>query len=43
MVNAVNCTGGNARFTAYENVQHNSWENAYSNKEVYDWLLSHSK
>lgn len=43
MVNAVNRTGGNARFTAYENVQHNSWENAYSNKEVYDWLLSHSK
>lgn len=43
MVNAVNKTGGHARFTAYENVRHNSWENAYGNPEVYDWLLEHTK
>lgn len=43
MVNNVNSWGGNARLSVYEKVQHNSWENAYSNPEVYDWLLEHKK
>lgn len=43
MVNAVNRFGGNARFTAYEKVRHNSWENVYSNPEVFSWLLEHTK
>ncbi len=43
MVNAVNSVGGNARLSIYENVLHNSWENAYDNEEVFTWLLSHKK
>lgn len=43
MVNAVNAAGGNAKLSIYEKVQHNSWENAFSNDEVYEWMLSHKK
>ncbi|MDO5478146.1 MAG: prolyl oligopeptidase family serine peptidase [Clostridia bacterium] len=43
MVNAVNANGGSAKLSIYENVGHNSWENAFSNEEVYEWLLSHKK
>lgn len=39
MVNAVNRCGGNAKLTAYEGVGHNCWEKAYSNPEIYKWLL----
>ncbi len=40
MVEAVNRCGGNAKLTLYEGVKHNSWENAYSDPEIYQWLLS---
>lgn len=43
MVNAVNANGGHAKLSIYEKVQHNSWENAFTNEEVYSWLLSHKK
>ncbi|MBQ2941978.1 MAG: prolyl oligopeptidase family serine peptidase [Clostridia bacterium] len=43
MVNAVNAAGGNAKLSVYEKVQHNSWENAFSNEDVYEWMLSHKK
>ncbi len=43
MVNAVNANGGSAKLSIYENVQHNSWENAFTNEEVYEWMLSHKK
>ena len=40
MVDAVNRNGGSAKLTLYEGVGHNSWEKAYSNPEIYAWLLS---
>lgn len=43
MVNAVNRNGGNARLSVYEKVEHDSWENAFGNPELYDWLLSHTR
>lgn len=41
MVNAVNEAGGNARLTVYPDTKHNAWTPAYSNYEVFEWLLSH--
>ena len=43
MVNAVNFCGGNARITLYPELGHEIWRETYSNKEVFEWLLSHSK
>jgi predicted peptidase len=39
MVEAVNATGGSARMTIYPGVGHDSWVNAYNEKELYTWLL----
>jgi len=33
----------NIKLTIYEGVGHNSWDETYTNDEVYDWLLSHKK
>lgn len=35
--------GGEAEFTTYPGVGHDSWTTTYNNKDVYDWLLSHQK
>ena len=43
MVNAVNKCGGNAKITLYENVQHNSWINAYGDPELFEWLFQQHK
>lgn len=43
MVEAVNAYGGSARMTIYPGVGHDSWVNAYNEKELYSWFLSHSK
>lgn len=40
MVNAVNNAGGNAKLTVYPNNSHDAWSDTYSNKEVFEWLLS---
>ena len=40
MVDAVNKCGGDARLTVCCGVGHNSWINAYTCGEMYDWLLS---
>jgi len=43
MVEAIKKLGGEkAKMTIYPGVNHNSWSQTYANKEVYDWLLSHS-
>lgn len=39
MVRAVNESGGNAKITLYHDVRHNSWEKAYADAELYQWLL----
>lgn len=43
MVEAVNIKGGSARMTIYPGVGHDSWINAYAEKDLYTWLLSHTK
>ena len=41
MVERVNNFGGNAKLTIYPENDHNAWDDTFSNKEVYDWLLLH--
>lgn len=40
MVDRVNQFGGNARLTIFHNVDHNSWEEAYTSSNVIEWLIS---
>ncbi len=35
--------GGEVRVSMYEGVNHGSWERAYNEPELWDWLLSHKK
>lgn len=42
MVDAVNRCGGMAKLTLYPENGHDAWNDTYSNKQVYEWLLSHS-
>lgn len=39
MVRALKACGGNVRLTVYPDVEHNSWNNAYAEPELYTWLL----
>lgn len=41
MVDAVNRKGGNAKLTIYPEHKHDSWTDTFSNRAVYDWLLTH--
>lgn len=43
MVDAVNRAGGNAKLTVYPEAGHDAWTQTYSNDELYEWFLSHSK
>lgn len=43
MVNAIIAEGAEMKFTSYEDVNHNSWENAFAEPELLPWLFSHSK
>ena len=43
MVNAVQNTDGNVKFTVYPEAGHDSWTETYNNPELYKWLLSNSK
>ena len=43
MVDSVNKNGGEAKLTICEGVGHASWINAYTNPELFEWLLSQSK
>lgn len=43
MVDAVKNAGGDARLTILENTGHNSWDYAFGNRELFDWLLSQKK
>ena len=43
MVNAVNRCGGDARLTIYPEGNHNAWDSAYGNPELYKWLLRQVK
>ena len=43
MVDSVNKNGGNAKFTVFHGVNHNSWDPAYIETKVIDWLLKNTK
>lgn len=43
MVKVVKKTGGKAKLTVYKGVGHNSWDKAYDNAKLYEWLLSHKR
>jgi predicted peptidase len=43
MVDAVKKVGGDAKLTVYPKARHNCWARAYSDPEVYDWLLAHRR
>ena len=43
MVDAVNSNGGNAKLTIFHGVGHNSWDPAYLDTKLVEWLLSQSK
>lgn len=43
MVDGVNKNGGHARLTIFHDVEHNSWDPAYCDTKLIDWLLAGSK
>jgi predicted peptidase len=43
MVDALKACGGDVRFTLYPGVYHDSWTQTYSNPELYEWLLTHTR
>ena len=43
MVDAVNKSGGKARLTVFHGVGHNSWEPAYEDTNLIDWLLDQKR
>lgn len=40
MVEALKAAHGNVRYNEYEGVGHNSWDKAYSEPEIFSWMLS---
>ncbi len=43
MVDGVNKAGGNAKFTVFPGVEHNSWDPAYLTTDVIEWLLEQKR
>jgi predicted peptidase len=43
LVRALQACGANPRFTLYADLSHNCWDAAYTETELFDWLLSHKK
>lgn len=43
LVELVKKVGGNARLTLYPGVGHNSWDRAYSDPELWAWMLAQKK
>ena len=43
MVAAVNNCGGNANITILPKTGHNAWDDTFTDPQIYDWLLQHSK
>lgn len=42
MNEALKAAGGNAKYTEYEKVGHNSWDKAYAEPELMKWMLGHT-
>jgi predicted peptidase len=43
MVDKLKGMGYNVKFTIYQGVGHNSWENAYTTEELYSWFVKQRK
>lgn len=43
MVEAFRAAGGEAKLTVYPDVAHDSWEPAYDDPALYEWLLAHRR
>jgi hypothetical protein len=43
MVEAIITAGGNPKFTLYDNVNHDSWLNAFEDKDFFKWIYSQKK
>jgi predicted peptidase len=43
MVEAIKAAGGTARLTKYRDVGHNSWDRAYSDPKLIDWMLAQTR
>ncbi|VAW11615.1 hypothetical protein MNBD_BACTEROID03-483 [hydrothermal vent metagenome] len=43
MVDALKKVGADVKFTIYEGVNHNSWENAFAEPDLLPWLFSKSE
>ncbi|MEX0290688.1 MAG: prolyl oligopeptidase family serine peptidase [Flavobacteriaceae bacterium] len=43
MVKALKASGADVKFTTYEGVNHNSWENAFEEPDLIPWLFSQTK
>lgn len=43
IVDAMNAEGAAVKFTTYEGVNHNSWENAFAEPQLLPWLFSQTK
>ena len=43
MANGIIKAGGNPRITFYENVEHNSWDIAFAEKDFLKWIHSKTK
>lgn len=43
MVAAFKSAGGEALLTVYPDVGHDSWEPAYADRKLYEWLLAHRR
>ena len=43
MVDAVNANGGNAKLTIFHGVNHDSWDPAYRETNLIEWILSQKK
>ncbi|MGB5500100.1 MAG: prolyl oligopeptidase family serine peptidase [Maribacter sp.] len=43
MVDKLEAMGYKVKFTIYEGVGHNSWDNAYTNEELYSWFVKQTK
>ncbi len=43
MIAAIKAAGGEPKYTEYPGVGHNSWDNAYADAALYDWLFAQKR
>lgn len=43
MIAAIKAAGGDPKYTEYPGVGHNSWDNAYKDEALYDWLFAQKR